>query len=78
VRRAGGVGGAAQGATARERELRRMRDGRGLHCPDHVRRVVVGALAVKPWKIDDEIRKIGFGTRSGRQIANNVSKQQIE
>ena len=45
MRRAGGVGGAAQGATARERELRRMRDGRGLHCTDHVRRVVVGALA---------------------------------
>ena len=44
MRRAGGVGGAAQGAAARERELRRMRDGRGLHCTDHVRRVVVGAL----------------------------------
>ena len=59
MRRAGGVGGAAQGAAARERELRRMRDGRGLHCTDHVRRVVVGALqvAVKPSKIDDEIRQ---------------------
>ena len=68
MRRAGGVGGAAQGATARERELRRMRDGRGLHCTDHVRRVVVGALADETLeRLTTKSEKIGFGTRSGRK-----------